>query len=159
MHLALAVDDILAIILQEFKVDERDSKATHKEWKLRLFRRTLAYLARTCKAFSSSALDALWMRQSSLMPVLKLLPTFQMVGEGRYVGANSSPTQLIPLLTHTSSRISCPRSNPITGIGSCHIPDAYKYLPSPPMGGCSHLCINTSSETRFRPFFSHPCSA
>ena len=85
MHDALFIDEILDNVLQHFTIHEDDINAKHRVWKLRLCRRTLAYLARTCKAISSPALDRLWERQSTLMPVLKLLPTFQMIGKGRYV--------------------------------------------------------------------------
>ncbi|TCD61748.1 hypothetical protein EIP91_007974 [Steccherinum ochraceum] len=84
MHHALEIDEILQTILQYFTLHDDDYSARHRIWKLRICRRTLAYLARTCKALSNSALDTLWERQSSLMPVLKLFPTFQTVGKGQY---------------------------------------------------------------------------
>ncbi|KAH8102468.1 hypothetical protein BXZ70DRAFT_1006388 [Cristinia sonorae] len=84
MHHALLIHEILEIILQYFTLQDEDFKERYKYWRLRLYRRTLAYLARTCKALSDPALDVLWARQSSLMPVLKLLPQFQMIGNGYY---------------------------------------------------------------------------
>lgn len=44
-------------------------------------RRMLARLAFVCKASESQALDVLWAQQSSLLPLLKILSSFQPIRE------------------------------------------------------------------------------
>ena len=50
-------------------------------------RRCLLNAALTCKDFLDEALDALWEKMDSMVPLLKLLPALQ-VEDGAYVCAN-----------------------------------------------------------------------
>lgn len=61
MHRALQIQEVLEIIIK-FAVGGD----------VEVFR-TSASLALTCKAFKSPALDGLWARQSSLVPLLKTI--------------------------------------------------------------------------------------
>lgn len=47
-------------------------------------RRTLVNAARTCKRFSSPALDALWRAMDSIIPLLSILPCLQFHGSNNY---------------------------------------------------------------------------
>ncbi|KAJ6483516.1 hypothetical protein C8R47DRAFT_1132468 [Mycena vitilis] len=71
MHRSLQIPEVVALIFREtvphieresrFMLDSRTSAR-------------LATLARTCKAFSSPALDLLWRNQRSLLPLLRCMP-------------------------------------------------------------------------------------
>ncbi|KAJ7673981.1 hypothetical protein DFH06DRAFT_752203 [Mycena polygramma] len=71
MHRSLQIPEVVALICREtvphieresrFMLDSRTSAR-------------LATLARTCKAFSSPALDLLWRNQRSLVPILRCMP-------------------------------------------------------------------------------------
>ncbi|KAF8121208.1 hypothetical protein EV363DRAFT_1435932, partial [Boletus edulis] len=74
MHRCLLISEILCNIL-EFtqQYEESPSDDECKEGR-KLRNQTLVSLAQTCHAFSSLALDQLWMRLESLSPLIKLLP-------------------------------------------------------------------------------------
>lgn len=63
MHECLEVFDIIRLIFE----DVRDDPS-------RFASRTLIALAVTCRAFHDVALDTLWFKQTSLVPLLKILP-------------------------------------------------------------------------------------
>ncbi|KAG6818781.1 hypothetical protein H0H93_001824 [Arthromyces matolae] len=64
MHRCLQIPEVVCIIFEHVR-NLSDSKNAHK---------ALARLARTCKSFSSPALDILWYTQFSLLNLLKCFP-------------------------------------------------------------------------------------
>ncbi|KAF8123233.1 hypothetical protein EV363DRAFT_1356647 [Boletus edulis] len=75
MHRCLLISEVYCLVLEFIRqYDELPEDGECKEGH-KLGTRTLASLARTCRAFSSPALDLLWMRLDSLDPLIKLLPT------------------------------------------------------------------------------------
>ena len=63
MHECLEVFDIIKLILEAVRDDPS-----------RVASQTLISLAVTCRAFHDVALDTLWFKQTSLVPLLKVLP-------------------------------------------------------------------------------------
>ncbi|KAG5650985.1 hypothetical protein H0H81_010310 [Sphagnurus paluster] len=92
-HRALAIPEILHLIFSEFKPHRIPTHITSRElvpvrWDPPSNfsygdQDTLAKLARSCKAFSQVALAILWNVQSSIVPLLSLLPFFNK-RKGRY---------------------------------------------------------------------------
>ena len=78
---AIKNEDILGLIFQHF--DEPGSQT------LAQTRRDLFSAARTCKAFLEPALDSLWRVLPSLLPLLLLLPSAEVI-HGHYVSSVSS---------------------------------------------------------------------
>lgn len=76
MHRCLLLSDILYPIIQFIQQDdELLEDGTCNDDPSPLGKQTLASLARTCRAFTSPALDMLWTRLDSLDPLIKLLPS------------------------------------------------------------------------------------
>ena len=69
MHRALFIDELLREI---FSIISEDSSEP------------LAALARSCKAWTDPALDFVWMRLTSVVPLLHVIPGIQLV-DGIYV--------------------------------------------------------------------------
>ena len=63
MHECLEVFDIIKLIFEAVQDDPS-----------RVASQTLISLAVTCRAFHDVALDTLWFKQTSLVPLLKILP-------------------------------------------------------------------------------------
>lgn len=61
MHVCLQIEEILNNIFKTY-TDNKDGKTT------------LLHLALVCKTFHEPALDALWVFQRSLLPLLKTFP-------------------------------------------------------------------------------------
>jgi hypothetical protein len=76
-HRLLGIPEILAEIIRYVGVGylghDKDSEAQR--------RKQLLWTALSCKAFSPHALDVLWEKLDSLLPLLKLLPGFQRVDD------------------------------------------------------------------------------
>ncbi|KAI9566259.1 hypothetical protein HD554DRAFT_1211377 [Boletus coccyginus] len=73
MHRCPLIPDILCTILEFTQQCSKSSREDGSEDQ-KLGKRTLASLAQTCRAISSPALDRLWMRLDSLVPLILLLP-------------------------------------------------------------------------------------
>lgn len=73
---------ILSEIFRHFGIDSPDAT------EVKAARRNLIRAALTCKVFLDPALDRLWRAIDTLLPLLKLLPSFQLVG-GVYVKFNT----------------------------------------------------------------------
>ncbi|KAH0832411.1 hypothetical protein J3R83DRAFT_13450 [Lanmaoa asiatica] len=74
MNHCLLISEIFCLILEFIQqIDHSPSGECRED--CTLGRRTLASLARTCRAFSAPALDLLWMRLDSLDPLIKVLPS------------------------------------------------------------------------------------
>ncbi|KAI0080120.1 hypothetical protein K474DRAFT_1658389 [Panus rudis PR-1116 ss-1] len=89
MHPALQVDEILSLILAHFALPTIRWLDRESLWNTRTLKRTLAAAARTCRAFHDPALALLWEHQTSLMPLLKTLPSFQR--DEQYIYTLSAP--------------------------------------------------------------------
>ncbi|KAH9950459.1 hypothetical protein B0H21DRAFT_819261 [Amylocystis lapponica] len=68
-HRALFIDEILAAVLIHIRINDRN-------WRPVTPYKTLARLALSCRSFTEPALNVLWARQTSLMPLLRVFPTF-----------------------------------------------------------------------------------
>lgn len=77
MHPCLTVQEILANIFASYSYSYTGEAFTGiKKYSLHAQdRRLLAHLARTCKAFSEPALDVLWHTQTSIVPLVRCLPS------------------------------------------------------------------------------------
>lgn len=73
IHRCLLISEILSLIL-EFVRRFDESSENETKWDRTSGKRTLASLARTCRALSSPTLDVLWMRLDNLDPLIKVLP-------------------------------------------------------------------------------------
>ncbi|KAG8214928.1 hypothetical protein J3R82DRAFT_10115 [Butyriboletus roseoflavus] len=75
MHRCFLISEIFCLIL-EFIRQSDESPEEGECWEdCTIGKRTLASVARTCRAFSAPALDLLWMRLDSLDPLIKVLPS------------------------------------------------------------------------------------
>jgi hypothetical protein len=81
-HRIFGIPEILAEIMTY--VDT--GRACRQKW--------LLWIALSCKAFSSHALDILWVELESLLPLLKLLPGFQEV-DGVWVSIANLPLPIL----------------------------------------------------------------
>jgi hypothetical protein len=79
MHRALLIDELLR---QIFSIISEDGSET------------LGALARSCRAWTDPALDFVWMRLTSVAPLLHIIPGVQVV-DGIYVCGASS---FVPIL-------------------------------------------------------------
>ncbi|CAL1695410.1 unnamed protein product [Somion occarium] len=77
MHPALCIDEILLQVFSYLRPPNNRWNDRYYVGKIRSARKTLASMARTCKLFSEPALNLLWERQNSILPLLKVLPTFR----------------------------------------------------------------------------------
>ncbi|KIJ59274.1 hypothetical protein HYDPIDRAFT_33344 [Hydnomerulius pinastri MD-312] len=71
----LLLIEIITLIFEYVRQwDEYPPDDIEVKWDRTMGKKTLASLARTCKAFHEPALDVLWMKLDSLDPLIKLLP-------------------------------------------------------------------------------------
>lgn len=76
MHNALLISEVLSCIFDYLTEDTvRHPKTFYARDTRKAGRRALAVLARTCRAFSEPALDALWCRLHGLTPFMLCFPT------------------------------------------------------------------------------------
>ncbi|KAG6379445.1 hypothetical protein JVT61DRAFT_11922 [Boletus reticuloceps] len=109
MRRCLLISEIFCVVLEFIRqYDGLPEDGECKEGR-KLGTRTLASLARTCRAFSAPALDLLWMRLDSLHPLIKALPS-------RIWAKKTFPLCLSPrsMPWHSSidsaQRLHCPRT-------------------------------------------------
>jgi hypothetical protein len=79
MHRALLIDELLRHIFNYIESDDGSE--------------TLRGLGRTCKAWTDPALDLVWMRLASVVPLLQVIPGVRLV-DGIYVCDALSPSIL-----------------------------------------------------------------
>ena len=87
-HNQTGLDDVTAKASFLKNTDLKAMTFSHLPVKNDEKRRCLLNAALTCKDFLDVALDALWEKMDSLVPLLKLLPALQ-VKDGAYVCANA----------------------------------------------------------------------
>ena len=110
MHQALRVDDIVYHILECLAVPMLPDPA-YASYNISFSqpaelepegRRSLTRLARTCRAFSHSALQLLWRRLSSLTPLLSLLAPLEAVSNSPDSQESGNPYPLkVTVLSHS----------------------------------------------------------
>ncbi|KAH9856728.1 hypothetical protein C2E23DRAFT_453452 [Lenzites betulinus] len=77
--------EVLKEICLQLAPGELDTEAPYKLRTRRWLRRkTLAHLARVCRAFSDPALDVLWEVVEDVMPILSILPPFEFLADETY---------------------------------------------------------------------------
>lgn len=75
MHRAMTISEVFGVVVDCLTEDTVLHSSFVTEDTDKAGRRALAVLARTCRAFSEPALDALWFRLHSLRPFVLCLPT------------------------------------------------------------------------------------
>ena len=77
MHRALQVQEIVQLIVQNIRHDSEGIDLHRKG------RNALHSAALTCSSFAVTALDALWHKMTTLVPLFKLLSNFELEYHGR----------------------------------------------------------------------------
>lgn len=75
IHRCFLISEIFCLILEFIQQSDEPSEEGECREDRTLGKRSLASVARTCRAFSVPALDLLWMRLDSLDPLIKVLPS------------------------------------------------------------------------------------
>jgi hypothetical protein len=70
MQAALRTPELVSLIIDQIKPEVPETK--YKDDSARL--RTLAHLARACRAFQNASLDALWCEVQSMTQLIRCLP-------------------------------------------------------------------------------------